>query len=75
MLKQILASVVVDVPLHIPDVPGIESLSNIYTNSTSNVTHPSTYERLHKQLIPKKEGKNKLVTYKKYLMSLITIVN
>ena len=32
MFNQILASVGVDIPLHIPDVPDIVSLKNISTN-------------------------------------------
>ena len=74
MLKQILASIGVNVPLHIPDVPDILARTNISTTSTSNITHPPKYERLHRYLLPEKEVKNKLVPYKKYLMSLITIV-
>ena len=37
--------------------------------------HPPTYDHLHSHFLPKKEVKKKLVTYKKYLMSLITILN
>ena len=52
MLKQILANVGVNVPLHIPDVPDISSLTNISTNSTFDITHPPTYEHLHRHFIP-----------------------
>ena len=75
MLKQILSSFSVNFPLHVPDVPDIEYFTNISTTFTSNITHPPTYEHLHRQLLPEKEGNKKLVPYKKYLMSLITIVN
>ena len=75
MLKQIISNVGVDIPLHIPDVPDFESLTKISTTSTFDITHPPTYEHLHRHLLPEKEGKNKLVPYKKYLMPLITIVN
>ena len=54
MLKQILANVGVNVPLHIPDVPDIAYLKNISTTSTFDITHPPTYEHLHRQLLPKK---------------------
>ena len=53
---QILSSVNVNVPLHIPDVPGIPSLQNISTSSTSDMPHPPTYENLHRHLLPKKDG-------------------
>ena len=75
MLKQILANVGFNVPLRIPDVCYIASLNNIYTTSTYDITHPPTYEHLHRNLLPEKEGNNKLVPYKKYLMSLITVLN
>ena len=75
MLKQIVFSFGVNVPLHIPDVPYIASIKNIHTTSTSNITHPPTYERLRGYLLPEKEGKNTYFPYKKYLMSLITIVD
>ena len=60
MFKQILASVGVNFPLHILDVPDIASLTNIYTTSKSNVTHPPTYDLLHSYLLPEKEGNKKL---------------
>ena len=63
MLKQILDNVSVIVPLHIPDVPDIASLTNISKTSTSDIAHPPTYEPLRRNLLPKKEGKNKLVPY------------
>ena len=75
MLKLILATVGVNVPLHIPDVPDIPFLTNISTSSTSDMPYPPTYEHLHRHLIPKKDGNNELVPYKKYLMSLITSVS
>ena len=59
MLKQIIASVGVNVPLHIPDVPDIASIKNISTNSTSNVTYTTTYERLNRHFLPEKELKKK----------------
>ena len=63
MLKQILATVVVNVPLQIPYVPDIKSLKNISTTSTSDITHTPTYEHLHRNFLPEREGKNKLVPY------------
>ena len=56
MLKQILASVSVNVSLHILGVPDIASLTRIYTISTSNITHPPTYERLSRQVVPYPDG-------------------
>ena len=67
MLKQILDTVGVNAPLHIPDVPDVASLTNISTTSRPDIAHPPTYEHLHRLLIPKKEGKNKLVKYKTYM--------
>ena len=75
MLKKILANVIVNVPPHISDFPDIAYLTNISTTSTSDRTHPPTYGHLHRHLLPEKEGNNKLVPYKKYLMSLITVLN
>ena len=75
MLKQILDTVGVNVPLQIPDVPDIASLTNIYTTSTSDMPHPPTYDHIQRHLLPTNDGKNELVPNKKYLMSLITIVN
>ena len=63
VLKQILATVGVNVPLHIPDIPDIESLTNISTTSKSDITHPPTYEHFHRHFLPETEGKNKLVPY------------
>ena len=75
MLKKILASFGDNALLHIPDVPDISSLTKCSTTSTSDITNLPTYERLHSHLLPEKEGKKKLFPYKKYFMSLITIVN
>ena len=36
--------------------------------------HPPTFEELPRNLLPKKDGKNELVIYKKDLMSLIRSV-
>ena len=72
MLKQILATSGVNAPLHIPYVPDISSLTNTSTSSTSDMPHPPTLEHLHRHLLLKKDGKNELVPYKKYLMSMIT---
>ena len=74
MLRQILATVGVNVPLHIPDVPDIPYLQSFSTSSTSDIPHSPTYDHLHRNLLPKKDGKNELVPYKKYFMSLITSV-
>ena len=75
MLNQIRATVGVNVLLQIPDVPDFASLTNISTTSTSDMTHPHMYEHLNRHFLQEKEGNNKLVPYKKYLMSLIIIVN
>ena len=75
MLKPILAFAIVNSPLHIPDVPDIEHLTKTSTTSTSNITHPPTYEHLCGNLLTKTEEKTKLFPYKKYLISLIKIVN
>ena len=75
MLNKILASIGVDVPLHIPDVPDIPYFIKISTTSAYNQTHPSTYEHLHRTLITQNVSKNKLVPYLKYLMSLIQMKN
>ena len=53
MLKQILATVGVNVPLQILDVPDIPYLTNISTTSTSDMPNPPTYEQLHRHLQPK----------------------
>ena len=71
MLKQLLAIAGVGVSLHIPDVPDISSVTDISTSSTSNMPHAPTFEHLPRNLLPKKDGKNKLVVYKKDLTSLI----
>ena len=55
MLKKIPATVGVNAPLQIPYVPDIASITNSYTNSTSNITHPPKYERLHRNWLPEKE--------------------
>ena len=75
MLKQILSTAGVNIPLHVPDVPDISSLTNISRTSTFDIIHPPTYEHLYRNLIPEKEGKKKMVPCKKYLMSLITFMN
>ena len=74
MLKQILVTSGVNVSLHIPDVTFIPYLINISTSSTSDIPHPTTFEHLHRHFLHKKDWKNGLVPYKKYLMSLITSV-
>ena len=74
MLKQILTTSGVNIPLHIPDVPGISSLTRFSTSSTFDRPHPPTFEHPHRHLLPKNDGKNELVPYKKYLMSLINSV-
>ena len=74
MFKQILASVIVNVPLRIPDVSDIPSLQNIPTNSASKKTRPPTSEHLHRILIFQNKSNNQLVTYKKYLIALIKMV-
>ena len=71
MLKQLLATDGVNASLQIPDVPDISSVTDISTSSTSNMPNPPTFEHLPRHLLPKKDGKNELVRYKKYLMSLI----
>ena len=71
MLKQLLATAGVNVCLHIPDVPDISSVTDIYTSSTSNMPPPLTFEELPGNFLPKKDGKNELVVYKKDFMSLI----
>ena len=70
-LKKMLASICVTVPLHIPDITDITSLTNNFTTSESNETHPPTYGYLHRPLINQDEPNNKTVPYKKYLMTLI----
>ena len=52
MLNQIIASVGVDVPLHILDVPDIAYLTNISTTSTSDIIHKPIYGHLHGHLLP-----------------------
>ena len=59
MLKQILATVSFNAPLHIPDVPDIESLTNISISSISDLTHPPKHEHLHRHLPPEKEERKK----------------
>ena len=56
MLKKILANVSVNVPRQIPDVTDIVYLTKFSTTSTSDITHPPTYEHLHRHLLPEKEG-------------------
>ena len=74
MLKQLLATAGVNVSIHIPDVPDISSVTDISTCSTSDMPHPLTFENLPRHLLPKKDGKNEVVRYKRYLMSLISSV-
>ena len=71
MLKQILATAGVNVSLHILGVPDISSVTDISTSSTSNMPHSRTFEQLPRNLLSKNDGKNELVIYKKYLISLI----
>ena len=52
MLKKILTSIGVSALIHIPYVPDMSSLTKISTTSTSNRTHPPTYERLYRNFIP-----------------------
>ena len=54
MLNKIIATVGVNLPLHIPDVPDISSLTNISKNSTSKISHKPTYEHIHRDLLPEK---------------------
>ena len=75
MLKEILASVSVNFPLHIPYIPNMTYLTKIFTTSASNKTNTPTYGHLHRTLLTQNEPKKKLVPYKKYLMSLIKMVN
>ena len=74
MLKQLLATAGVNVSIHIPYVPDISSVTDIYTSSTSNMSPPPKFEELPRNLLPKKDGKNELVVYKKYFTSLIRSV-
>ena len=60
MLKQILNTSGVNVPLHIPDGPDIAYPANISTTSTSDMPHPPTYEHLHRHLLPKKGWKERI---------------
>ena len=60
MLKKILAYVGVNVPLHITYVTDIAFIKISYKTSTSNITHPHTYEHIHRHLLPEKEGKKKI---------------
>ena len=53
-LKQILANVGVNVPIHIPGVPDIALLTNIPKTSTSDITNQPTYEHFHRYVLPKK---------------------
>ena len=71
MLKQRLATAGVNVSLHIPDVPGISSVTDISKSSTSDMPPPPTLEELPRNLLPKKDGKKILVVYKKDFTSLI----
>ena len=53
MLKHFLATAGVNVSLHIPDVPGISSVTYISTSSTSNMPPPPTLEELTRNLLPR----------------------
>ena len=75
MLKQMQNSISVAFPIHIPDVPDISSPLNISTTSAYNEIHPTTYEHLHRTLQTQNQSKNKTITYKKYLMEIIIMVN
>ena len=57
MLKHMLASIGVTVPLQIPDVPDIPSLTKFSTNSESNETHPPTYDHPHRTLLIQNKSK------------------
>ena len=61
MLKQILVTSGVNVPIHIPDVPYIPYLTNISTSSKYDIPHPPTFEHLHRHLLHKKDVNNELV--------------
>ena len=74
-LKHILATVGVNALLHNPYVSDIAYLTNIHLIYTPDIAHPPTYEHLCSNLLTEKEGKKKLVPYKKDLMSIMTIVN
>ena len=57
MLKKILASAGVNIPIHNPDGPDIAYLTSIYKKSTSDIRHPPTYKCLHSNFLPEKEGR------------------
>ena len=48
MLKQMLASIGFNVPIQITYIPDILFITNIYTTSEYNETHPHTYDNLHR---------------------------
>ena len=75
MLKNILATVVVNALLYNPYVSDIAYLTNIHLIYTPDIAHPPAYEHLCSNLLTEKEGKKKLVPYKKDLMSIMTTVN
>ena len=52
LLKQILATANVNVPIHIPDVPDISSVTDISKSSTSNRPHSRTFEQLPRNFLP-----------------------
>ena len=56
-LKKMLASICVTVPLHIPDITDITSLTNNFTTSESNETHPPTYDHPHRTLLIQNKSK------------------
>ena len=60
MLKQILVTSGVNVPLHIPYVPYIPYLTNTFTSITYDMPHPPTFEHLHMHLLPKKGWKERI---------------
>ena len=60
ILKKILAYIGVNVPIQIPYIPDIQSLTNISTTLAYNETHPPTYEHLCRPSITQNESKKKL---------------
>ena len=54
-LKQSIAYVGVNVPLHITYVTDIEYLTNTSKDSESNITHPPTYEHPHRHFYLKRK--------------------
>ena len=64
MLKNMLSSIGVTVPPHIPDVLDISYFTKITTNLAYDETNPTTHGYFHRDLLIKNESKNKTVTYK-----------